>query len=1178
MRETVPTSARPNVQRLVLHGFDTECCEHLVLKINDAARVQRWLQRLLDRQWIKHSASDSKANHPLVAGGASNVSVNIGFTAGGLLRLGVANELWRTLEERAPAFAEGAAARAARRLGDTGASAAEYWDKAFASDQAHVLLSVHANTAAELDQTRVALRSLELDDGGLRGWDKGYQGRQLTENLDEHGRRIRKVHFGLRDGISRPGVVAGHGPSQLLKPGELLLGYLNEAGFDRWSESELGAAAEFFRDASFAAFRPIAQDEAALSRFLDDRTGEPAFPPVADKRSYLLAKMVGRWPNGARILPNEVVEPARIPGPGAIDSFDYGDDTLGHGCPFGAHIRRTNPRAGPSVHARPRPLFRRGMPYGPAFNGTNGSEPRGLLGLFFCASLEDQFEHVMGDWINRVPIGPDDRGNAKDPIAGLHEDPRSVFDIPRASAPHLRLSSWEPFLTTRGTLYALYPSLHALSVLARGPGREEPAPEPIATEPFPKAARALQSLVRVASVPPGWTGIERTKLKAPLVPPGNIAADTAPPDRYCDLVMEGGITSGILYPPAVEELAKAFRFVNISGSSVGAFAAAVTAAAEYRRRHGFVDGFRKFGALPGKLAEETEGESHLYWLFRPEPSTQRLFRVFVAGLNRTSWSRRLVEGARQALREYAGPVKLGILIVSGLFGAGVAVLLLVGALGIGFGGWLAAALGVVVVLGAVASYLVLAALGALIGALVAIVSDVVEGLVPNGFGLCNGGPRPDIHEGSGHGAPHAPTLTESLHDLIQACAGRHKPEDAPLTFKDLWDAPGFPPAWIPADLERRSINFEVYATNLQHGRPYRFPLTRDDDMGRLFFKAHELAPYFPARVMQHLVGHAKRYARELEHSEPSADRVDDDILELPREQLPIVVAARLSLSFPLLISAVPLWAIDFEPPPADRRLKRVWFSDGGLCSNFPIHLFDAFIPRWPSFGISLQTRSEVRANQRVWLPRRHDQGRADLRSPCDLSDLPPDRAESAGQRLRRLGCFLSSLWNAPWRWNDTTTMRMPGVRDRVVRVFLRKHEGGINLRMRPDAIKHLADEYGVRAAHEFIDKFLGGAGWNEHRWVRFNALLSALRGRVGQVRTAIRQRHHAMPLRDQIAAALMEPPLSGKGERPITPDQARELNALLDALEQLELDISNAGNTSPYKPQPRPALRTRHPT
>jgi len=60
---------------------------------------------------------------------------------------------------------------------------------------------------------------------------------------------------------------------------------------------------------------------------------------------------------------------------------------------------------------------------------------------------------------------------------------------------------------------------------------------------------------------------------------------SAPEDRYCDLVMKGGITSGVVYPPAIVKLAHRYRFKNIGGTSAGAIAAALTAAAEFRRRH-----------------------------------------------------------------------------------------------------------------------------------------------------------------------------------------------------------------------------------------------------------------------------------------------------------------------------------------------------------------------------------------------------------------------------------------------------------------------------------------------------------------------------------------------------------------------------------------------------------------
>lgn len=49
---------------------------------------------------------------------------------------------------------------------------------------------------------------------------------------------------------------------------------------------------------------------------------------------------------------------------------------------------------------------------------------------------------------------------------------------------------------------------------------------------------------------------------------------TAPFATECDLVMKGGITSGIVYPLAIAEIAKAFRLRSIGGTSAGAIAAA----------------------------------------------------------------------------------------------------------------------------------------------------------------------------------------------------------------------------------------------------------------------------------------------------------------------------------------------------------------------------------------------------------------------------------------------------------------------------------------------------------------------------------------------------------------------------------------------------------------------------
>ena len=52
----------------------------------------------------------------------------------------------------------------------------------------------------------------------------------------------------------------------------------------------------------------------------------------------------------------------------------------------------------------------------------------------------------------------------------------------------------------------------------------------------------------------------------------------------CNLVMKGGVTSGVVYPGTIRVLATRYRFHKIGGTSAGAIAAAFTAAAEYRRR------------------------------------------------------------------------------------------------------------------------------------------------------------------------------------------------------------------------------------------------------------------------------------------------------------------------------------------------------------------------------------------------------------------------------------------------------------------------------------------------------------------------------------------------------------------------------------------------------------------
>ena len=104
--------------------------------------------------------------------------------------------------------------------------------------------------------------------------------------------------------------------------------------------------------------------------------------------------------------------------------------------------------------------------------------------------------------------------------------------------------------------------------------------------------------------------------------------------QYCDLVMKGGITSGVIYPSAVVKLASQYRFKNIGGTSAGAIAAAVAAAAELGRRHNVNGAFDTLAALPGDLG--TNG--HLLKLFSPDPETRKVFHIALGAISSRSMS------------------------------------------------------------------------------------------------------------------------------------------------------------------------------------------------------------------------------------------------------------------------------------------------------------------------------------------------------------------------------------------------------------------------------------------------------------------------------------------------------------------------------------------------------------
>ena len=627
------------------------------------------------------------------------------------------------------------------------------------------------------------------------------------------------------------------------------------------------------------------------------------------------------------------------------------------------------------------------------------------------------------------------------------------------------------------------------------------------------------------------------------------AQPTEPPaDRFCDLVMKGGITSGVVYPAAIEQLSHHYHFKNIGGTSAGAIAAAVTAAAEYQRRHtGSRAGFDLLKALPEQLKTEVRpGQRKLLSLFQPQPATQRLFSVLVNALNSGSTNQRILAMVSGAIKAYwqgaLGAALLALLAwaVSGLLAALLTLLLA----GVGLIAWM--------------TY-----------------RDITGPVVNNGFGLCTG---------MGDAAqPEA--LTPWLHSLIQRAAGR-QPGDAPLTFGELWAAPGHPaePVPPPAGSTRKSIDLQMFSTNLGHGRPYIFPLADPADDGsrfrtgdRLFFSQRELARYLPPSVLAWMLDHSRPYQPEpgREARDPStADAAAHQLMALPLgRDFPVILAARMSLSFPLLFAALPLWAIDHDQV-GRAPFRRCWFSDGGISSNFPMHLFDGLVPSWPTFGINLEDAIPGRPD--TYLPEAYDTGYGERWDRFDQDD-----ADGAA----RFGGFFAAILGAMQNWNDNALSRMPGVRDRIARVRLQPSEGGLNLNMEAAAIQAVADR-GARAALSLVARFVAthsagpqAPGWDEQRWVRLGVLLKMIQERAPGVLTALDPAlAHATPLQALIArAGDAAAPAPAGYEAPLSPAQQAALLALVNALGDLVGTLAQPACRTDFKPVPRPELRVRPP-
>ncbi|HEY0957493.1 MAG TPA: hypothetical protein VGE36_22270 [Roseateles sp.] len=516
-----------DVQGNILKGYGAPHARHFFLRVRDGAAARPWLAHEFAAPdggypWKGLTSAAPWPLKPVQAGQRGTkplkpeLAANIGFTWRGLQML----MPWRQddLDEFPTAFRQGAALRAEDN-GDTDHSAPEHWR--FGNDkdvklQVHMVISLYGFDDDDHALQRACLRL--RNDCKVNGLEVLHeQGTDLRPHDwqryaplgpdEDEGKKpdwLGREQFGFRDSITQPrisGLAAANDKPDMqpsASPGEFLLGqdYASIYG----GSSLRGLAPDLAQNGSFGVLRLIEQHVDAFERTVNQAAADTGEAP-----DFIKAKLMGRWPGGEPLTPVSHVN-------SQSNDFDYApswehpailDDHEGKFCPLGAHIRRTNPRSSRVAGLRhSRRLLRRGMLAqwsdevrdDKTGKVTAMQRKHGLMGLFFCANLERQFEFIQRHWIQG---SADSRlRGTQDPIAGIRSKPVR-FDLGPGAGNHV--IEVPPLVSTRGCLYLFYPGLRMLDSLLPGPEKAEPAMARKARQPLRDAlARTPRQLLLVA--------------------------------------------------------------------------------------------------------------------------------------------------------------------------------------------------------------------------------------------------------------------------------------------------------------------------------------------------------------------------------------------------------------------------------------------------------------------------------------------------------------------------------------------------------------------------------------------------------------------------------------------------------------------------------------------------------
>jgi hypothetical protein len=327
-----------DVQGLARFGYSklTEA-SFLVLRIRDAGAARAWIAS------APVSTAETRATAP-------DTALQIGFTSAGLRALGIPES---TIAGFSTEFIDGMATDAgrSRRLGDIGSNDPACWFWGGQNNSPDLVVMVYARQNLDAWQ-----QEIQKDP-----WNEAFEIVTTLPTSDMGGHEP----FGFTDGISQPafdwnrehvavGTTVDYNNRVAL--GELLLGYPNEYG--QYTDRPLLDAAadpagellpaedsparkDLGRNGTYLVLRQLGQDVRGFWQYL-----ARAANGDTQTRYRLGAAMVGRTVDGEPLIPAAGQTVAGITDqPGTPrNAFTYDGDPAGTQCPFGAHIRRANPR------------------------------------------------------------------------------------------------------------------------------------------------------------------------------------------------------------------------------------------------------------------------------------------------------------------------------------------------------------------------------------------------------------------------------------------------------------------------------------------------------------------------------------------------------------------------------------------------------------------------------------------------------------------------------------------------------------------------------------------------------------------------------------------------------------------------------------------------------------------